>query len=99
MSNKSKAIGAASVLAAGVGAAAYLTAKKKQGDKAVDSKKASSNNGYRNTELGKYEKNSKGIYYSNGNYEAFEMCIRDSTRSISFSLSRSASLTISRSSS
>ena len=71
MSNKSKAIGAASVLAAGVGAAAYLTAKKKQGDKAADSKKASSNNGYRNTELGKYEKNSKGIYYSNGNYEAF----------------------------
>ena len=71
MSNKSKAIGAASVLAAGVGAAAYLTAKKKQGDKAADPKKASSNNGYRNTELGKYEKNSKGIYYTNGNYEAF----------------------------
>ncbi len=26
---------------------------------------------YRNTELGRYDKNSKGIYYSNGNYEAF----------------------------
>ena len=26
---------------------------------------------YRNTERGKYEKNSKGIYYTNGNYEAF----------------------------
>ena len=26
---------------------------------------------YRNTERGKYEKNSKGIYYSKGNYEAF----------------------------
>ena len=26
---------------------------------------------YRNTERGKYDKNSKGIYYSNGNYEAF----------------------------
>lgn len=26
---------------------------------------------YRNTELGRYEKNSKGIYYTNGNYEAF----------------------------
>ena len=25
----------------------------------------------RNTERGKYEKNSKGIYYTNGNYEAF----------------------------
>ena len=29
------------------------------------------NSDYRNTERGKYEKNSKGIYYSNGNYEAF----------------------------
>ena len=26
---------------------------------------------YRNTELGKHDKNSKGIYYTNGNYEAF----------------------------
>ena len=26
---------------------------------------------YRNTERGKGEKNSKGIYYTNGNYEAF----------------------------
>ena len=26
---------------------------------------------YRNTERGKHDKNSKGIYYSNGNYEAF----------------------------
>ena len=26
---------------------------------------------YRNTELGKHEKNKKGIYYTNGNYEAF----------------------------
>ena len=26
---------------------------------------------YRNTERGRHEKNSKGIYYTNGNYEAF----------------------------
>ena len=26
---------------------------------------------YRNTELGRYDRNSKGIYYSNGNYEGF----------------------------
>ena len=26
---------------------------------------------YRNTERGMHEKNSKGIYYTNGNYEAF----------------------------
>ena len=43
----------------------YASKKKENGsDKSAD-------NGYRNTERGKYEKNSKGIYYSNGNYEAF----------------------------
>ena len=36
-----------------------------------DDKNSAANNNYRNTERGKYEKNSKGIYYTNGNYEAF----------------------------
>ena len=36
-----------------------------------DDKNSSANNNYRNTERGNYEKNSKGIYYTNGNYEAF----------------------------
>ena len=36
-----------------------------------DDKNSVVNNSYRNTERGKYEKNSKGIYYTNGNYEAF----------------------------
>ena len=36
-----------------------------------DDKNSAVNNSYRNTERGKYEKNSKGIYYTNGNYEAF----------------------------
>lgn len=33
--------------------------------------KEEANSDYRNTEIGKFAKNSKGIYYSNGNYEAF----------------------------
>ena len=36
-----------------------------------DDRNSAINNSYRNTERGKYEKNSKGIYYTNGNYEAF----------------------------
>ena len=42
--------------------------RKKSVEKA-EVKKATSD--YRNTERGKHEKNSKGIYYTNGNYEAF----------------------------
>lgn len=34
-------------------------------------KQAAALKDYRNTERGRYEKNSKGIYYTNGNYEAF----------------------------
>lgn len=68
MAKKAMKIGLA--FAAGAGAAAVLakTASKESGG----AKKApAANNDYRNTERGKYEKNSKGIYYSNGNYEAF----------------------------
>ena len=65
MSKKGKKLAAASALAAGLGAMYYASKKKENGsDKSAD-------NGYRNTERGKYEKSSKGIYYSNGNYEAF----------------------------
>ena len=67
MSRKNKHVGAAVLAAcAGAGAAAFTAlsyAKKKS------SKEAASD--YRNTERGKQAKNSKGIYYSNGNYEAF----------------------------
>ena len=68
MAKKAMKIGLA--FAAGAGAAAVLakTASKESGG----AKKApAANNDYRNTERGKYEKNNKGIYYSNGNYEAF----------------------------
>ena len=39
--------------------------------KAKENKVEEKENTYRNTELGKHDKNSKGIYYTNGNYEAF----------------------------
>ena len=51
--------------AAGTGAAVTLTKKH------AAKKEPLLSAGYRNTELGCHEKNSKGIYYSNGNYEAF----------------------------
>lgn len=46
--------------------AAYLAKKMK--DEKIQEDKI---NTYKNTELGKHDKNSKGIYYTNGNYEAF----------------------------
>ena len=75
MSKKSLKLGVA--LAAGAGAAAVLAKNSKCNPvtSKAPSKSASSKNSvnsdYRNTERGKYEKNSKGIYYTNGNYEAF----------------------------
>ncbi len=66
----------AAVAAAGVGAAtgalaakrAKQSAGKKQEKKAAEALRLST---YRNTERGANARNSKGIYYSNGNYEAF----------------------------
>ena len=72
MSKKGLKLGVA--LAAGAGAAAML-AKNSQENKEIKATKAkkaeAARSDYRNTERGKYEKNSKGIYYTNGNYEAF----------------------------
>ena len=61
------------VLAAGAGITAVLAAKKRGNMEMDKMKKTSHGSGsdYRNTELGKHDKNSKGIYYTNGNYEAF----------------------------
>ena len=64
---------AGAVLAAGAGITAVLAAKKR-GNMEMDKMKKTyhgSRSDYRNTELGKHDKNSKGIYYTNGNYEAF----------------------------
>ncbi len=51
-----------------------VLAAKKRGNMEMDKMKKTSHGSrsdYRNTELGKHDKNSKGIYYTNGNYEAF----------------------------
>ena len=61
------ALTAAAAGLAGTGAAVFFTKKKqaaKQGQLQAQQE-------YRNTEMGKQKKNSKGIYYTNGNYEAF----------------------------
>ena len=70
-----KKLGALTAAAAVAGAGAAVVLAKKGGG----GKKAAEKSGpetcapasYRNTELGKHEKNRKGIYYTNGNYEAF----------------------------
>ena len=67
---KKKKIGlgmAAIAASAGVATYAVKNYKKAQNTPVIDEAKEE----YRNTERGKNEKNSKGIYYSNGNYEAF----------------------------
>ena len=63
----------AAAAVAGAGAAVVL-AKKGAGGKKTAEKSGPETHApasYRNTELGKHEKNRKGIYYTNGNYEAF----------------------------
>ena len=64
---------AGAVLAAGAGITAVLAAKERGNRNAekTDRSFAGSRSDYRNTEIGKHDKNSKGIYYTNGNYEAF----------------------------
>ena len=76
MSNKKSKLGVISAVAAGTGTAIYLAQKaKKESGNSIFKKStiadSSVPNNYRNTERGKYDRNSKGIYYSNGNYEAF----------------------------
>ena len=60
-------------LAVGAGAVAAVSKGHKAEVKKEERKAAvkAAKKDYRNTELGRYDKNSKGIYYSNGNYEAF----------------------------
>ena len=66
-----KNLGKWTAAAAGLaGAGAAVVAAKKM----ADARKAACTPApsvYRNTELGRHEKNAKGIYYTSGNYEAF----------------------------
>lgn len=68
MKMKTAAFTAASAALAGAGAA-FLA--RQAGEKKKEAAKRKCAHSYRNTELGAHEKNSKGIYYSSGNYEAF----------------------------
>ena len=69
MKKKSIGIGVAAVAA---GAAVLVAKSHKDAEKkAVKEAQEEARSAYRNTERGKHEKNSKGIYYTNGNYEAF----------------------------
>lgn len=67
---KNKALKVAVATAALASTSAAIVANKKATGKKVEEQKQRCKN-YRNTERGKHEKNSKGIYYTNGNYEAF----------------------------
>ena len=71
MKKKNIAVGAATLAAAGVGAAALLKKKSQNEATSHSGSAVKKDPNYRNTELGKHEKNKKGIYYTNGNYEAF----------------------------
>lgn len=77
---KSHKLAVATAMVAAVGAAAYISKNRKEEktDEGRCSEGASGNSGsaqeektpYRNTERGRH-RNSKGIFYTNGNYEAF----------------------------
>lgn len=56
---------------AGAGAAVVLAKKAAAAKQSPEEAHISAPSDYRNTELGRHEKNAKGIYYTNGNYEAF----------------------------
>ena len=64
--NKHSKITVAALGAAGTGAAVALAKKRAAGEKLSPAVAE-----YRNTELGRHVTNSKGIRYTNGNYEAF----------------------------
>lgn len=49
----------------------YGNSKRRNNKCQCNGKSRSQHSDYKNTELGKHEKNSKGIYYASGNYEAF----------------------------
>ena len=72
MDKRTLRAGVISAAMVGVGLAAAKTMKSSKHAKAKRALTQTENGDtFRNTERGKQEKNSKGIYYSNGNYEAF----------------------------
>ena len=69
MEKKFEKLAAAAAGLAAVGAAGAAVKKHAKTKKVQTEPFASST--YRNTEMGRQKKNSKGIYYTSGNYEAF----------------------------
>ena len=71
MGRNLRKFGTAAAGLAGAGAAALLAKKAADTKKQEETLRAAELKDYRNTERGMHEKNSKGIYDSSGNYEAF----------------------------
>lgn len=71
MAKRGMKLGVTSAVLAGAGAAALAVKKSKENKQEIQKKASEARRDYRNTERGKNVKNSKGIYYTNGNYEAF----------------------------
>lgn len=71
MSRRLSRLGTISLLAAGASIAVIAKNKKEEQKQAAKMQRDKELESYRNTERGKNIKSSKGIYYSNGNYEAF----------------------------
>lgn len=70
MTKKGMKIGVMTAVVAGVGSI-YLAKKFREESVQIEEKDKDVKENYRNTERDKNVKNSKGIYYSSGNYEAF----------------------------
>lgn len=71
MNKKLAKLGAVSLLAVGVKTAVEMKNRKEKEQLEIKKQRMKELESYRNTERKKNRKNSKGIYYSSGNYEAF----------------------------
>lgn len=72
MGKKLAKLGVASILAAAAAGVVVIKKNKKDENKQIaKERRARELAAYRNSECGKDKKNSRGIYYSSGNYEAF----------------------------
>ena len=71
MNKKLAKLGAASLLAVGAGTMLMKKGGMKSRNPETKAQREKELKEFRNTERGRQARNSKGIYYSNGNYEAF----------------------------
>ena len=71
MNKKLAKLGAATLLVAGAGSMLMKKSGMKSGNPETKAQREKELKEFRTTERGRQAKNSKGIYYSNGNYEPF----------------------------